>query len=159
MKSKITSLNELVSIVEKHKRDGKTIVFTNGCFDILHAGHVRYLSKAKEEGDILIIGLNSDTSVKRIKGEKKPIVEEAQRAEVLSALYAVDYITIFDESDPLNLILALKPHVLVKGADWEEKDIIGAKEVKSEGGKVSRISLVGGISTTEIINRILRKYS
>ncbi|MDM8539099.1 adenylyltransferase/cytidyltransferase family protein, partial [Desulfobacterales bacterium HSG17] len=116
----------LASILEKNKNSGRDIVFSNGCFDIIHAGHVRYLTAAKDQGDILVIGLNSDVSVKNIKSEKRPIINQEQRAEVLSGLGCVDYITFFNEPDPLKLIKTLKPNVLVKGADWEEKDIIGA---------------------------------
>ena len=154
METKIFPLNQLVSIIDNQKLQHKTIVFTNGCFDILHAGHVQYLQKAKEHGDILVIGLNADVSVSSIKGPQRPIVKEDQRAFVLSGLACVDYITIFDSPDPLNVIEQIKPDILVKGADWAEKDIIGADIVKEAGGQVARIHLVPDISTTEIINRI-----
>lgn len=141
--------------VEKAKAGNQTVVFTNGCFDILHVGHVRYLAEAKSQGDVLVLGLNSDRSVREIKGPKRPIVPEAERAEVLAALESIDFISLFDEPDPLNLILAVMPQVLVKGADWPEDQIIGAKEVKEAGGKVVRVDLAEGASTTNIIKKIL----
>ncbi|MEZ4524613.1 MAG: D-glycero-beta-D-manno-heptose 1-phosphate adenylyltransferase [Desulfobacterales bacterium] len=152
---KIQDRETLSAILEKKRQDGHAIVFTNGCFDLLHAGHVRYLNAARKQGDLLVVGLNSDASVHAIKGEKRPIVPQQQRAEVLAALECVDYVSIFDEHDPLLLIQSLKPHVLVKGADWAEKDIIGGDFVKSIGGRVERIHLVPGASTTAIIERIL----
>lgn len=155
----IPDRDELASILANIKASGKKIVFTNGCFDILHAGHVRYLTTAKKQGDILVLGLNSDISVKIIKGEKRPVINQEQRAEVLAGLSCVDYITFFNEPDPLELIKTLKPDVLVKGADWEEKDIIGADFVKSLGGRVERIVVVPGTSTTAIIERIIALYS
>lgn len=155
---KILTRKELVREITHLKKAGKQIVFTNGCFDILHAGHVRYLVAAKKEGDILILGLNSDKSVKSIKGELRPIVSQMQRAEVLSGLSCVDYITFFDEPDPLNLIEVVSPDVLVKGDDWAEEHIIGADHVKANGGKVVRVSIVSGISTSLIIKRILDAY-
>ncbi|MBF0118156.1 MAG: D-glycero-beta-D-manno-heptose 1-phosphate adenylyltransferase [Desulfobacterales bacterium] len=141
------------------KKEGKRIVFTNGCFDIMHVGHVRYLESAKKEGDILIVGLNSDISVRTIKGIKRPIINQQQRAEVLSALSCVDYVVFFDEPDPFNIIDRLQPDVLVKGADWTEDKIIGADIVKKRGGKVARIKIVPDISTSEIIKRIIKRYS
>jgi rfaE bifunctional protein nucleotidyltransferase chain/domain len=140
------------------RRAGSRIVFTNGCFDILHAGHVRYLSEARSYGDILVVGLNSDKSVKMIKGEKRPIIPELQRAEVLAGLWCVDYVTFFHESDPLKLIEKLKPDVLVKGEDWTEDKIIGADVVTGYGGKVVRVRMVSGVSTSEIIRKILKTY-
>jgi rfaE bifunctional protein nucleotidyltransferase chain/domain len=158
MRSKILKLSDLVKVLESLREAGKRIVFTNGCFDILHAGHVRYLTAARSKGDALILGLNSDVSVKSIKPENRPIVSQDQRAEVLAGLACVDYITIFDEPDPLVLIQTIKPDVLIKGADWKETDIIGSDVVKSYGGKVIRIEVVPGISTSRIIQRILRLY-
>lgn len=140
------------------KRDGKKIVFTNGCFDILHVGHVRYLTRARKLGDILVVGLNTDRSVRTIKGEKRPIVSENERAEVLSALKIVDYVVLFDEPDPLALIKALKPTILVKGADWEEDKIIGGDVVKQSGGRIVRIPLVPGSSSTNVIEKIIKAY-
>jgi rfaE bifunctional protein nucleotidyltransferase chain/domain len=158
MRSKILNLSDLVKVLESLREAGKRIVFTNGCFDILHAGHVRYLTAARSKGDALILGLNSDVSVKSIKPENRPIVSQDQRAEVLAGLACVDYITIFDEPDPLVLIQTIKPDVLIKGADWKETDIIGSDVVKSYGGKVIRIEVVPGISTSRIIQRILKLY-
>ena len=158
MKSKILKLSDLVKVLESLREAGKRIVFTNGCFDILHAGHVRYLTAARSKGDALILGLNSDVSVKSIKPENRPIVNQDQRAEVLAGLTCVDYITIFDDPDPLVLIQTIKPDVLIKGADWKEADIIGSDVVKSYGGKVIRIEVVPGISTSRIIQRILKLY-
>ncbi len=147
--------NELKNKLIILQASGKKIVFTNGCFDILHAGHVRYLTKAREAGDILVIGLNSDKSVRIIKGDLRPVVDQDHRAEILAGLRCVDYVCIFDEPDPLKLIRTLKPDVLVKGADWPEDEIIGGDFVKERGGIVKRISFVEGISTTEIIRKII----
>jgi rfaE bifunctional protein nucleotidyltransferase chain/domain len=158
MRSKILRLSDLVKVLESLREAGKRIVFTNGCFDILHAGHVRYLAAARSKGDVLVLGLNSDVSVKSIKPENRPIVSQDQRAEVLAGLACVDYITIFDEPDPLVLIQTIKPDVLIKGADWKETEIIGSDVVKSYGGKVIRIEVVPGISTSRIIQRILKLY-
>jgi rfaE bifunctional protein nucleotidyltransferase chain/domain len=158
MRSKILKLSDLVKVLESLREAGKRIVFTNGCFDILHAGHVRYLAAARSKGDILVLGLNSDISVKSIKPENRPIVSQDQRAEVLAGLACVDYITIFDEPDPLALIQTIKPDVLIKGADWKEAEIIGSNVVKSYGGKVIRIEVVPGISTSLIIQKILKLY-
>ena len=158
MRSKILKLSDLVKALESLREAGKRIVFTNGCFDILHAGHVRYLTAARSKGDALVLGLNSDVSVKSIKPENRPIVNQDQRAEVLEGLACVDYITIFDEPDPLALIKTIKPDVLIKGADWKKSEIIGSDVVKSYGGKVIRIEVVPGISTSRIIQRILKLY-
>ncbi|MBI9076012.1 MAG: D-glycero-beta-D-manno-heptose 1-phosphate adenylyltransferase [Desulfatibacillum sp.] len=157
MISKILTQDELARAVDDAKAQGKTVVFTNGCFDILHVGHVRYLAEAKRHGDLLAVGLNSDRSVREIKGPKRPIVPEEERAEVLAALESVDFVAIFDEPDPLNLIKAVMPQVMVKGADWPEDQIIGAKEVKAAGGKVVRVELAQGASTTNIIQRVLER--
>jgi D-glycero-beta-D-manno-heptose 1-phosphate adenylyltransferase len=152
---KIFTLDELLEVLAVQRKAHRRIVFTNGCFDLMHAGHVSYLSAARRQGDRLVVGLNSDLSVRAIKGAARPIVTQAMRAQVLEALECVDYITLFDDPDPLTLILAVQPDVLVKGADWEEAQIIGAREVKSAGGDVVRVPLVPGISTSEIIRRIL----
>ena len=156
---KILDMANLLPKIDDFRKKGKIIVFTNGCFDILHAGHVRYLNAAKQEGDILIVGLNSDKSVKLIKDKSRPIISENYRAEVLAGLVAVDYVTIFNEIDPLQLIRAVKPDVLVKGSDWEERDIIGAEDVKGEGGKVVRVDLLPDLSTSLIIQTIINKNS
>lgn len=153
--SKIIELDDLTKGIEKIRRSGKRIVFTNGCFDILHVGHVRYLEAAKSEGDILIVGLNTDISVRAIKGAKRPVINQEQRAEVLSSISLVDYIVFFDEPDPFELIRMIRPDVLVKGADWQEDDIVGAEFVRANGGKVIRVPVVPDISTSQIIERIL----
>lgn len=133
---------------------GKRIVFTNGCFDILHRGHVTYLNEARKLGDLLVIGVNSDASVKRLKGPERPINAEKDRAYVLSQLKAVDFTEIFTEDTPLNLILKVKPKILVKGGDWKIDQIVGAKEVIADGGDVFSLNFVDGYSTTSIINKI-----
>ncbi len=158
MGSKILELKDLIAALKSLRVSGKRIVFTNGCFDILHVGHVRYLGEARAKGDVLVLGLNSDASVKSIKSDNRPVVSQDQRAEVLAGLACVDYITIFDEADPLSLIKAIKPDILVKGADWEETNIIGSDVVKAYGGKVVRVKLVPDISTSSIIRRILKIY-
>ena len=158
MTSKIIPRSEITNLVESLKIQKKKIVFTNGCFDLLHAGHVRYLSEARAQGDCLIVGLNTDRSVNRIKDPHRPLIPEDQRAEVLAALTCVSYVVFFEEPNPLRLLEAIKPHVLVKGEDWSEDEIIGADLVRSYGGRVFRVALVGGISTTEIIRRIVERY-
>ena len=159
MRKKLLSLKELKATLAPLRDAGQKIVFTNGCFDILHAGHVRYLTAARMAGDLLIIGLNSDQSVQKIKEPQRPIVSQDQRAEVLAALWCVDFIIVFDEPDPLNLIRALQPDVLVKGDDWPEDRIIGADFVKSGGGRVVRVPVVPDTSTTKIIERIVKRYA
>ena len=156
--AKVVTVDKLVSGLEEVRQADKKIVFTNGCFDILHVGHVRYLAAARSEGDLLVVGLNSDTSVRAIKGDGRPLVGQDQRAEVLASLVCVDYVVIFDESDPLRLIQMIKPDILVKGADWGEENIIGAEFVKSRGGKIIRAELVPEISTTRIIERIVKRF-
>ncbi len=142
----------------EEKKQGKKIVFTNGCFDLIHRGHVDYLKKAKELGDILVVGLNSDESIRRIKGAQRPINSQEDRKAVLEELKSVDHVVIFDEDTPLNLIIAISPDILVKGADWEIKNIVGADYVISQGGKVRTISFIDGLSTTNIIEKILNLY-
>ena len=156
---KILTPKALESELTQVRASGEKIVFTNGCFDILHHGHVRYLTLARSHGNILVIGLNSDESVKLIKGDKRPIVEQSQRAEVLAALWFVDYVTLFDEADPLMLIKRLKPDVLVKGDDWPLDKIIGAEFVRKNGGRVVRVPIVQDISTSIIIQRIKERFS
>lgn len=153
----IVELKELLEILEK-VRGKKKIVFTNGCFDILHAGHADYLNKAKSLGDILVVGINSDASVRRIKGEKRPILPQQMRAYLLDSLKPVDYVVIFEEDTPLELIKAIKPDVLVKGADWDLERIVGADFVLSYGGRVERIPFSFDISTSKIIERVLDLY-
>ena len=145
---------QLLQTVADAKAHGETIVMTNGCFDILHVGHVDYLSKARRLGDVLVVGLNSDSSVKRIKGKGRPINKDPDRAKVLSSLYCVDYVTSFSEPTPENLIKILKPDILVKGGDWQMKDIVGASFVKSYGGKVATVPFVKGFSTTSLIEKV-----
>ncbi|NVM25089.1 MAG: D-glycero-beta-D-manno-heptose 1-phosphate adenylyltransferase [Desulfobacterales bacterium] len=157
--SKIKNRTAMKEAVERVKGGGKKVVFTNGCFDILHQGHVRYLSEAKKCGDYLIIGLNSDRSVRSIKGKNRPLMPVGARAELLAALCFVDGVVVFDEEDPLAIIKYLQPQVLVKGSDWADEDIIGAEVVKKIGGEVRRIPLVPGISTSGIIRRIADLYS
>jgi len=142
----------LEEFLEKNKNN--RIVFTNGCFDILHKGHVSYLSEARKLGDVLLVGVNSDASVKRLKGSERPINNEHDRAFVLSQLKSVDFTEIFSEDTPLNLILKVKPHVLVKGGDWRIDQIVGAKEVIANGGEVFSLNFVDGYSTTSIIKKI-----
>jgi len=153
----IVELKELLELLEK-VRGEKKIVFTNGCFDILHAGHADYLNKAKSLGDILVVGINSDASVRRIKGEKRPILPQQMRAYLLDNLKPVDYVVIFEEDTPLELIKAIKPDVLVKGADWDLERIVGADFVLSYGGRVERIPFSFDISTSKVIERILGLY-
>ncbi len=155
---KIVDSNDLKNRLDDLRRLGNRVVFTNGCFDILHAGHVRYLTEARSYGDILVVGLNSDQSVRLIKGEKRPIIPELQRAEVLAGLWCVDYVTLFHETDPLGLIEILKPDILVKGADWPEDRIIGGEIVTGRGGKVIRVRMVPGVSTSAIIDKICKVY-
>jgi rfaE bifunctional protein nucleotidyltransferase chain/domain len=143
---------ELAQFLEKNK--GKKIVFTNGCFDILHRGHVTYLAEAKKLGDLLVIGLNADASVKRLKGPERPINNEKDRQYVMSQLKSVDFVEIFTEDTPLNLILTVKPDVLVKGGDWKIEQIVGGKEVQASGGKVFSLNFVDGYSTTSLIEKI-----
>jgi len=152
---KIVSLKKLKEELEGLRRRGGKVVFTNGCFDIIHAGHVRYLKKARSLGGALVVGLNSDSSVRSIKGETRPIVPQKERAEVLSALETVDYVVIFNDPTPERLIEAIRPDVLAKGADWAARDIVGARAVKEAGGRVARITLAKGKSTTNIIKKIL----
>ena len=158
MESKILKLQDLLQTIQNLRESRKSIVFTNGCFDILHVGHVRYLTAARSEGDVLVVGLNSDESVRSIKPENRPIMNQDQRAEVLAGLECVDYITVFNEPDPLKVIKELKPDVLVKGADWIEEEIIGADIVKANGGKVVRVPAVPEVSTSRIIQRIVKSY-
>lgn len=154
----IVSLPELVTRVAGLKQAGKRIVFTNGCFDILHVGHVRYLKSARGLGDALIVGLNNDASVRKIKGEKRPIVPERERGEILSSLRFVDYVVLFDEPDPYNTIAAIKPDILVKGGDWSPENIIGRDIVESYGGEVRTIPFIEGASSSRIIDDIVTRY-
>lgn len=159
MNSPIKSLDELIEIRNDLRKQNKKVVFTNGCFDILHAGHVDYISKAKEKGDVLIVAVNSDSSTKRIKGTTRPIVPQHERAFIISSLKPVDYVLIFDEDTPYNVIKKLVPDVLVKGADWQIDKIIGSDIVEANGGKVETIKFVNDQSTTNIIKTILERFN
>jgi len=156
---KIYTRTELAGRIAAHQKAGEKIVFTNGCFDLLHIGHTRYLEEAKGLGDRLVVGLNSDDSVRQLaKGTNRPIIPADQRAEVLAALRCVDYVTVFDEPDPLALIQALRPDILVKGGDWATDRIVGKAFVEAQGGSVRKVSLIPDISTTVIIQKILAPH-
>ena len=141
------------------RKEGKIIAWTNGCFDILHLGHVSYLQTANKENRVLIVGLNSDASIKKIKGSKRPIVPQEERAGVLAALACVDYVTIFDEETPQKVIEYLKPDVLIKGADWKGKGVVGSDVVEANGGKVEYVKFVVPCSSTNIIETILKRFN
>lgn len=158
MKQKIKERKDLTRIIKNLKAKGKRIIFTNGCFDLLHVGHVRYLEKAKILGDILVVGINSDSSVRKLKGPKRPLLPVRERAEILSSLGCVDYVTIFNECDPLKLITSLQPNVLAKGGDWTKEQIVGGEVVEKSGGEVIIIPLVQGVSTSNLIETILKRY-
>lgn len=151
---KIVTLNKAVKIRQKIRENGEKVVFTNGCFDILHKGHIFYLKESAKLGDYLFVGINSDSSVKILKGENRPIFSEMERAEILSSLEFVDYVTIFDEETPLNLIKNILPDVLVKGGDYKLKDIVGDDCVRENGGVVMTIPFLEGFSTSEILKKI-----
>jgi len=156
--SNIKSQAEIIALRESFRKERKKVVFTNGVFDIIHAGHVDYLIKSKAMGDILIVGLNSDASVRNIKGEERPLVPESQRAFVLSNLKPVDYVVIFAEDTPAKLIEKIIPDVLIKGADWEMNNIVGRDVVIKNGGEVKTIRFVNNQSTSNIIKTILERY-
>jgi len=147
-------LPALAAALAPRRAAGARVVFTNGCFDLLHPGHVRYLAAARALGDLLVVGLNGDASVRRLKGPGRPILRLAERVEVLAGLAAVDHLIVFDEDTPRALVAALSPDVLVKGADWAENEIAGRDETLARGGRVERIALVPGISTSELLRRI-----
>ena len=157
--SKIKNRDVLAGIIALEKAKGKKVVFTNGCFDLLHAGHVKYLQKARSLGDLLILGLNSDASIRRLKGENRPLIGEEERAHIMAALNCIDYVVIFEEDTPLELITAIKPHILAKGGDYTIEGVVGREVVESYGGRVELVSFVDGKSTTNIIERILERYS
>ncbi len=159
MNKKIVALAPLSKIRERLRRQKQKVVFTNGTFDILHRGHVEYLEKAKRMGDVLIVGLNTDSSIRKIKGPHRPINPNRDRAIVLAALQSVDYVCLFHENTPLRLIQALRPDVLVKGADWKIESIVGSAVVRSGGGIVRRIPLRQGRSTSRVIQRVLQAYT
>jgi len=151
---KVLTLDEAVDRVRELRRRGKRVVFTNGCFDLLHPGHTRYLAEARAHGDVLVVAVNSDRSVRELKGSSRPVVPEQERAEVLAALRAVDYVTIFDDLTPREVIARMLPNVLVKGADWGPNEIVGREEVEAAGGQVISIPLAEGYSTSAIIKKI-----
>jgi len=154
IRSKIIGLSKLKSELARLRKAGKTIAFTNGCFDILHYGHVSYLEKAKKGNRVLVVGLNSDASVRRLKGPTRPVNPQKARAGVLAALSSVDFVTVFNEDTPIKLIRALSPDVLIKGADWKGKPVVGADVIKANGGKVEFITFVDNFSTTKIIEKM-----
>jgi len=157
MLNKIKNEKELLSLIHQLKQDGKKIVMTNGCFDLLHVGHVRYLQEAKQMGDVLVVAVNSDLSTKALKGPQRPLVPQQERVEILAALSCIDFVILFEELDPLRLIQLLLPHVLVKGGDWEPERIVGRDVVEKAGGKVLSIPLTAGRSTSSLIKEILKR--
>ncbi|MEE8152356.1 MAG: D-glycero-beta-D-manno-heptose 1-phosphate adenylyltransferase [candidate division NC10 bacterium] len=151
---KLKTLEELVAIRHDLGRQGKQVVFTNGCFDLLHRGHVRFLGQAKSLGDVLIVAVNSDSSVRTLKGPDRPVMSHAERAELLAALAAVDYVLIFEDVDPEKLIRALEPDLLVKGGDWPVDHVVGRQIVESRGGRVCTLPYVEGASSSQLLQRI-----
>ncbi len=151
---KLKSLKTLKKIISYLKEKGEKIVFTNGCFDLIHPGHIKLFQIAKKKGNVLVVGVNSDSSIRKIKGKRRPILEEKARVAILSSIESIDYIILFNEPDPYKVISELKPHYLVKGSDWEKKDIVGRELVE----KVFRVNLVEGYSTSSIIKKICEKY-
>ena len=158
MEGKVLGREKLKKDIDRLRREGKKIVFTNGCFDILHVGHARYLAEAKKSGDVLVVAINSDASVRAIKGERRPLIGEKERAEMVASLWSVDFVTIFSETTPLDLIEYLKPDVLVKGGDWAEEDVVGRESVARWGGKVVIVPEIKGASTTNIVKKIRKVY-
>lgn len=154
----IKTRQEIISLRKNFKKENKRVVFTNGVFDIIHSGHVDYLTKSKSLGDILIVGINSDSSVHQIKGEKRPVISEGERAFIISSLKPVDYVTLFDEDTPQMLIEDIIPDILVKGADWAPDQIVGKDIVEKNGGRVQTIEFINNQSTSRIINVILDRY-
>jgi D-beta-D-heptose 7-phosphate kinase/D-beta-D-heptose 1-phosphate adenosyltransferase len=159
MKDKIKAKRELRAILADLKDRGRRVVFTNGCFDLLHIGHIRYLEEAKALGGVLVVGVNSDSSVRRLKGPERPILPEGERMEILSGLECVDYVIPFDESTPLELISFLQPDILVKGGDWTKETTVGKELVENLGGEVVILPFVGGRSTSSLIETILKRYA
>ncbi|MDW7643574.1 MAG: bifunctional D-glycero-beta-D-manno-heptose-7-phosphate kinase/D-glycero-beta-D-manno-heptose 1-phosphate adenylyltransferase HldE [Desulfuromonadales bacterium] len=155
---KIRSAVSVKRLLESERQKGRTVVFTNGCFDLLHVGHVKYLQKARRLGDLLVLGLNSDASIRRLKGPKRPLIDQDERAHILAALDCIDYVVIFDEDTPLELIREVRPHILVKGGDYQADQVVGKDVVESYGGRVELITFVDGKSTTNIVEKILQQY-
>ena len=153
---KIESVDSLARRTHDFRSEGRRVVFTNGCFDVLHGGHIELFRAARQHGDVLIVAINSDSSTRRLKGEKRPIFDQGERAEMLAAMELVDYVCVFDEDTPLETISKIRPDVLVKGADWEDKGIVGRDEVEGWGGEVIAIPLVEGRSSTGVVERVLR---
>ena len=159
---KVLDRPSLIAAVERAKAEGKTVVTTNGCFDILHVGHVRYLQEARALGDMLVVGVNSDSTVRKLKGPERPVVPEHERVEILAALECVDYVTVFPEDTPVELILAIKPNVHVKGGDYRPGELIEAPAVRSVGGRVEVVNFTStetqGRSTTNLIGKIVKNH-
>lgn len=151
---KVVSQDELILHLARHKRNGQRVVFTNGCFDLLHPGHIRVLEQARAMGDVLVVALNTDASVRRSKGPSRPILPEGERAEIMAAMAAVDYAVLFDEPTPREIIARVMPDILVKGADWGPNEIVGREEVEATGGRVVSIPLEPGYSTSSILERM-----
>ena len=158
LKTKLKALEIIKNEIQPLQQQGKKIVFTNGCFDILHAGHVDIFQQARNLGDVLVVAVNSDISIKKIKGEKRPVVPQEQRMQVLAALEAIDYVVIFEEEDPFQVIKELQPDILVKGGDWPIETIVGREIVEKKGGKILSIPLMEGISTTNIIEEVKKRF-
>ncbi|MDD5130695.1 MAG: D-glycero-beta-D-manno-heptose 1-phosphate adenylyltransferase [Candidatus Omnitrophica bacterium] len=157
--TKVSSLSSLKRKIMRLKHKGKRIVFTNGCFDILHYGHVKYLQDARNKGDYLVVAVNSDSSIKKIKAKNRPVIRQNDRLRTVAGLASVDFVVLFKQDNPLHLIKTLKPDILIKGADWSKKKIIGADFVESYGGKVLTVHLVKGRSTSAIIEKIVRDFA
>ena len=151
---KVVSQDELILHIRERKRNGQRAVFTNGCFDLLHPGHIRLLEQARSLGDLLVVAINSDSSIRKIKGDKRPLIPEGERAEVLAALAAVDYVVLFDEPTPRELIGRVLPDLLVKGSDWEPNEVVGREAVEAAGGRVVSLPIEPGYSTTRLLERI-----
>ena len=158
MKNKVKTQDELREIIDDLRGAGRKVAFTNGCFDLIHTGHVRYLKVARGYADVLVVAINSDDSVRRLKGEKRPIMSQGERAEVLAALAFVDYVTVFEEDDPHRVITELMPDALVKGGDWGVDRIVGKDVVEAYGGKVYSVPYIEGSSTTGIVERVVERY-
>ncbi len=158
LNEKIKNISALKRIISRLKKQGRKIVFTNGCFDLLQYGHVKYLEDAKDKGDILIVALNSDSSVKKIKGDNRPVINEKDRSGIIAGLESVDYVVLFNEETPLETIKELEPDVLVKGADWDRDNIIGSDFVIKGGGKVCTVKFIKGRSTTGLIKKIAKRF-
>lgn len=154
IQNKIISWDEAVRLAQQYRFRGKKMVFTNGCFDLLHRGHVSYLAKARALGDIMFVGLNTDSSVKRLKGESRPLQDETTRALIMASLVCVDHVVLFDQDTPLELIQTIVPNILTKGADYQIHNIVGADVVIAAGGEVKTIELVDGYSTTNIVKKM-----